>query len=335
MSTDAVTWSPHETLAPDPESQRLDFFYFYLAVALLGVVGMVGNSIVLWLLTSSKELRKRLTTTLLINQSAIDLVSSVALSATYVYAMYPPATYTTRLDSVGCMLFDAKLLVFCTLNTSTFCLVLITLERFLMIVYPVQHRVWMAKWKLAAMATAAWIWGFFGNAAITIPFVWTEDGVCHLFIWPDKLLQGLFAVMYYACVFLIPGIFFVYAYIRMHWIIRKRRHSVHPNMNVNENRLSASQIHLTKICLMVTMAFIICWMPNQTYFMLFQIGHDLEYGGMFWLVTQYLCFINSCINPFIYAFKHVGIRAAFKGKFATGNKTEVQVIKTATRNTAL
>ncbi|ELU02678.1 hypothetical protein CAPTEDRAFT_199652 [Capitella teleta] len=311
---------PTEHASTEPTESAADgtgfvFRYFYLAVVLLGGVGFTGNSVVLWLLVSTKQLCKRLTTTLLINQSAVDLVSSVVLSVTYVYAMYPPTTYTSWLESLGCMLFDAKLFVFCTLNSSTFCLVLITLERYLMIVFPVRHRVWMERRKLVAMSTVAWIWGFFCNTIITVPFVWTEDRVCYLFIWPQKSLQNIVAVIYYICVFLAPACFFIYAYGHILWIISRRKHQIQPISNASQKKISSAQVNMTKTCVLVTLAFLLCWTPNQTYFMLFQIGYDLEYGGMFWLITQYLCFVNSCINPFIYAFKHAGIRAAIKTKF--------------------
>jgi len=62
--------------------------------------------------------------------------------------------------------------------------------------------------------------------------------------------------------------------------------------------------------IIVSVAFVICWFPNNIYFMIMdnamQTGTSLVYVG--YLPTIFLAYLNNCMNPFIYAMKHEGVK---------------------------
>ncbi|ELT94259.1 hypothetical protein CAPTEDRAFT_127027 [Capitella teleta] len=300
-------------------------YSFNVAVAVLSTAGIFGNIIVVLILVYYKNLRKKMTTTLILNQSVVDLTCSVFLLITYSYeAESPLQVYTSIGDGLVCLLLDAKYLVFCSLNASNLCLVVITLERYLMIVHPIMHRNWITKPRLVAMATCAWVLGFAWNTGPTIPFVYVKDGRCVLFRWPDRKLQSTFGVVYSTGTFLVPVFFFIVAYSHMLIVLSKRVTQVAGETNTN--KLSNAQVNVTKTMVVVTAVFLVCWTPNQIYYLLFNLGFNLRLGSPEWLVTQYLCFINCCCNPFIYAFKYDGVRSVlrkkmnnFRGQIHPGN----------------
>ena len=292
-------------------------YYFHVAVTLLSIVGISGNSIVVLVLVFHRHLRKKLTTVLILNQSVVDLTCSVLLLITYAYeAESPIKKYLTHADKVACLLLDAKLLLFCSLNASNLCLVVITMERYLMIVHPIKHRNWITKMRLVAMATAGWLLGWIWNAAPTIPYVWIAKRKCIAFRWPDKELQSTFGVVYTVGTFLLPVFFIVFAYSHMLIVLRKRSSQVGDVTN-NVKKLSSAQMNLTKTMVVVTVVFLLCWTPNQIYYLLYNLGFKLRLGSPSWLVTQYLCFINCCFNPFVYAYKYEGVKAVLKKKLCS------------------
>jgi len=57
--------------------------------------------------------------------------------------------------------------------------------------------------------------------------------------------------------------------------------------------------------LMICCGFIACWSLNEIYFFLSLINmYPVDFSGWFYHFTVVLVFLNSCINPFIYAAKY-------------------------------
>jgi len=56
--------------------------------------------------------------------------------------------------------------------------------------------------------------------------------------------------------------------------------------------------------MMVCLGFIVCWSSNQIIYFLSFIGYDISHSSWFLHFSAVLVYINSCINPFIYAAKY-------------------------------
>ena len=60
--------------------------------------------------------------------------------------------------------------------------------------------------------------------------------------------------------------------------------------------------------LIVSVAFIICWFPFNIYWMI--VDNTTQTSNLFigYFPTVFLAYLNICMNPFIYAMKHDGVR---------------------------
>jgi len=70
--------------------------------------------------------------------------------------------------------------------------------------------------------------------------------------------------------------------------------------------------------LMICCGFIGCWSPNQINTIVSYLGHTVDYTTWFYHFTVVMVFMNSCINPCIYAAKYrefqTGVRRLMRKK---------------------
>ena len=74
---------------------------------------------------------------------------------------------------------------------------------------------------------------------------------------------------------------------------------------------SKAQRNLTKIVVLATIGYFICWSPSQWYYFLFVIGVPLtDVDPAVYNFTITMVSVHFCINPFIYIFKYDEFRNA-------------------------
>jgi len=64
--------------------------------------------------------------------------------------------------------------------------------------------------------------------------------------------------------------------------------------------------------LLICCGFIVCWSPNQFYSIVSFFGGAVDFSTWFYHFTVVLVFVNSCVNPFIYAAKYREFQAGVR-----------------------
>jgi len=64
--------------------------------------------------------------------------------------------------------------------------------------------------------------------------------------------------------------------------------------------------------LMVCCGYIICWTPNGIYTFMMVINYITTIHSLFYNIIATMAFMNSCINPFIYAAKYRDFQAGVR-----------------------
>ncbi|ELT99238.1 hypothetical protein CAPTEDRAFT_201176 [Capitella teleta] len=280
--------------------------HFDLLVCLLGVVGLVGNAIVLVVMIGGKKTRRQITGSLIINQSLVDLCCALSVILTYGYNMKPMQRYDLRGREALCYLLVDKIMLFTLMNASTYSLMVITTERYLMIVTPIFHRNHFTRQRALLLVVLAWLAAYLWTSSPTLPTKFMdENGQCIPFVWGNVEAQKNFGITYVTATFFVPILLFALAYSHVGWVLRKKtvQVGIGPNAPGPETKLTRRQVNVTKTMVMVTSAFAMCWTPNQIYYLLFNLGYDLNFTSVGYLITLFMSFVNCCINPFIYAFK--------------------------------
>lgn len=62
--------------------------------------------------------------------------------------------------------------------------------------------------------------------------------------------------------------------------------------------------NMMKTLITVCVCFFLCWVCNQTFFFLGNIGIEMDYNSIFYDFTIACALTNSCINPVIYVLQY-------------------------------
>ena len=282
------------TSSPSPEPYQMNGL---IPVIVIGIFGVVGNGLVLFVLLWDKKSRGNQRNILILNQSLIDLLTSIDFIITFVSRGIPKSYKGTGVW--WCWLIDAELPMWSIISISTVNLMVITAERYMMVVHPAFYQNHVTKKVMYGSVVSVWISVTFINVVTTYPFARELEDVCQF----DVLITNVwFDNMYIVCYYIAPIVMFSTCYPRMIFVM-KRRLRVSPAEGQNHQGISKKQINLTNVMLSVSIVFIICWSPSLIILLLTYCGVENIYHIVYLYLTH-LIFINSCINPFLYAFQY-------------------------------
>ena len=167
-----------------------------------------------------------------------------------------------------------------------------------------------------------------------------DDGVCFLYaVWPSLLTSQIVAVVVVVVLVFLPASILIFVYGRIAWVLsRKANRDVISDINREDNKdkivdasreLRIKNYELAKrntIKTLVTVAvcFIICWTDNQVWFLLFNIGYEIQFDSVGYQVTVLMVCVNSTINPFIYLIQYKEYQAALKALICKKGRTMFQ-----------
>ncbi|ELU01551.1 hypothetical protein CAPTEDRAFT_72520, partial [Capitella teleta] len=272
---------------------------------LIGLIGMFGNGIVLLVIFRSRKTKKsRLHNAFVVNQTAMDLVSSVFLAMTFTYKMTPTVHMEGSAGLALCICLEGEGLLWIFLSASAFSLMSLTFERYIKIVFPIRHHTSFTDAKKATLLAMSWLVPFCWLLPFILVSTKTENGECsYQGFWPSAGLASFYGWTYIMMFYFIPFAFFIFSYGHMFWTLQKR------NVQVGENQqpgghVSKAQVNIIKTMVLVSACFAILWAPAQLYYFAYIIGlYPGEYLSLAYYIFNIICFTNSVINPFIYALK--------------------------------
>jgi len=194
-------------------------FYLRIAVIVMGVVGTAGNALILYALIASKQHKKQ---ALIVNQNVLDLASSIFLVIIYSVQITRP-----RLSGVLgywlCILLLSENPIWSATNASMVNLAIITIDRYLKVVYPVFSRKWIRPWVIKLAMAAAWFIGFAFNTIVVVFSSAVIDGDCHSYEIYNSQVESMIATLFYLGFFyFIILIIFIFCYWRILLAIRRQ-----------------------------------------------------------------------------------------------------------------
>jgi len=63
-----------------------------------------------------------------------------------------------------------------------------------------------------------------------------------------------------------------------------------------------------KTLLLVSLVFILCWAPIDTYIFLAYVGYNLDFYGTVAYLLLFISYFNLLLNPILYAYQYRSIR---------------------------
>ena len=138
---------------------------------------------------------------------------------------------------------------------------------------------------------SGFIWKMPTNVA-TSTMVRGKCGGMNTYTWPSPSVGRGVRVLGIVVEYILPLGLLIFFYTRILMVLKQKSAG-------NQQVKSQGQQNVIKTLILVTVAFIICWMPNQLLFLQFNLGGSINDRGWLYYTTVVLGFVNSCINPLV------------------------------------
>ena len=138
--------------------------------------------------------------------------------------------------------------------------------------------------------------------------------------WQSLLFSSIFGVFLITIQFIIPFIILIYCYGRIVWILSRRIDSNLQTSDTQTEKFLLARKNTIKTFLLVGLCFVICWSNNQVYYLMYNLGYNVDWNGIYFQFTVLMVFLNCTVNPFIYLIKYQDYQSALKKLFACGKK---------------
>ncbi|XP_071940996.1 galanin receptor type 2-like [Antedon mediterranea] len=295
------------------------------AFIIIGIIGILGNTLVLYVLRSVRSLQTN-TNVLILNQSIIDLCTCVVF---LMYYMSSPLVFdnTSTTTSIFCFFWESGYMYWSLSFASTANLICLNLQRYVSVLHSIKYKNSFTVKKARIVLAVPWLYGFIFLLYYGLSNEVNEKKVCvPIRSATASKIWGI-AVFISQCA--IPIICISIVYIRIVLFLRCHRVVSRSNIgigNTNGIGMAASKrrANVVKTLFLICGCYCICWTPNQLYYLYINIGEIEDYKkSTFFQVTLILVNFNACINPIIYTcnysqFKQ-GLAKSFKKSCCFGS----------------
>ena len=317
--------SEHTTQAPSATSS----VGFYAAVTaftvVTGIFMIAANGMVVAASYFSHALRKK--TFYFVSSLAVaDILTALVHSAVRCMVLVKDLAYPwLRHQEYNYCQTIVFFLVFPQLASITN-LLLMGLDRFVAICYPLKYNVLLSNSKCALLLIAAWLFSLLSGLT---SYIWHKeytDGFmdCQVTDADPYYYDFMVALPLYAITLIL-----IIMYTKMAFVIKKSTNMA-TGMELRANKQNSSENKITKMLFITLVVFALSWLP-QMIILHFVIRKKLPLATSY--VPYVIAYINSGMNFFIYTFGSVKYKAAFKKMCCCRqrqleNQTEITLSKT-------
>ena len=302
----------HSVLTTDQNDDSDNEVDSRVAMMVIGSLGLIGNGFVVFVIFSFTKMRRKVPNLFIINQSAIDFVVGIVLigDAATKYVSGYTVELTGTLGDFYCKIWISRLLQWSMLVSSTYNLVAITIERYMMVVFPIKYKTAFTRKRATVAIVVVWLTGLCFNLTHLSTHV-VRDGICYYFSsYTSAAWQTTYGIATITFQFFIPMSIHIALYGHMVVVLKKRSKSVvHQQQQQQQqankdNKMNRAQKNLLKTQVIVTVCFFLCWAWNQLAFFVYNLGVHYDLTSKFHLFTIAAVNTNCCVNPFIYIAKY-------------------------------
>ena len=242
-----------------------------LGFLIIGGIGILSNVFAIFTLASSAKLHQKLVNSLIIHQSFVDMLASIALVGTaHIDGLDPHGLEGTHAD-IYCFFLMAKWPLWVMMNVSSFSLVFLNIERYICIVFPIYHHVNITRKKVLLLLPLVWCLGVIEQCLVSI-CVHTNDGICTIRPSYRQLfvVTGIISIVFH---FFLPLLLVVFLYghmlIRLKSTVQTKQNTSTANRNTV---IDKARKNVFKTMLLITLCYAICYVCNSIYITLFLVG---------------------------------------------------------------
>jgi allatostatin A receptor len=293
-------------------SERMTLIVSIIVPILFGiiiVIGLIGNALVVVVVSANKQMRST-TNLLIINLAIADLlfiIFCVPFTASdYVLTYWP-------FGDVWCKIVQYLIVV--TAHASVYTLVFMSLDRFLAVVHPIKSM--SVRTEHHAIKAISVLWVVIVVSAVPVYYThgerhydfFSEEHIVCIFL-NDEYEWAVFQISFFVTSFVLPLALICGLYL---CILKRLWRGVAPGGRVSaESRRGKKRV--TRMVVIVVVTFGFCWCPIQIILVLKSLNmyEITTFSVMAQIISHVLAYMNSCINPILYAYLSENFRKAFR-----------------------
>lgn len=303
--------------------------YIYITI---GIAGIFGNSLALVVLLGHKPLRRKPSNYFLINQCFIDLMVSVFLIPTTVV---DPTLLKGR---AACYAWKSRVIFLVLFLAAVYNITALTVERYVKIVHPFRHRIWVTKRRLKWAIVVSTVAGISLKTPYAVGGVmYLEGDVCPFQAYPTATLNTLAGFYNFSVEFILPLTVIAFCYTQMARSLRKNPQVIIAVGSVHSDAptMTRARKNILKILFYVVLVFVVCTSWKHAMILIKSVtGIRYELMGPKFNIGQILSYSVCAIDPFIYIFQYeefqIGLRKmllARKSKYASETPSSDETVK--------
>ena len=323
------------------ESQKIflvpvQWDWLSMARLVLAVIGILGNSLVIHVYRINKELKGKPTNMFIAALAVADLITSIAIIPFPMLSRVPQ----NASGSFYCKVVFTSNVMWISIVASIGTLTTLSVERYIAVGFPGRYKRIFTQKNTVIIVACIWLFGFAMNTFLLYE-TFVVDGQCeHINVSDD--FQLFLGVAIFLVEYLIPMIIMLATNIRTIQLLQKQSKSFGGNDGKNSPAVAMlrARRHIVYMLLIVIIAFIISWTPDNIAFLGFNLGlipNEFVYGDVYRTLVVW-AFTNSCYNPAIYIITNRNFRQAFYDLFQSRKRplaTSAQSKSTALFDTPL
>ncbi|KAF7658614.1 hypothetical protein LDENG_00010340 [Lucifuga dentata] len=265
------------------------------------VVGLLGNTLVIYVVARYAKM-KTVTNMYILNLALADelyILGIPFLGTQSVLSFWPFGEFLCKVY----MTADAM-----SQFTSTFCLTLMSIDRYLAVVHPIRSAKWRRSPVVKVFNCMVWVVSFLVVLPVTIySDVQEQFDSCNI-SWPESQAAWSTAFILYTCIlgFFAPLIVICLCYLLI--VIKVRSASVRAGLTKRRK----SERKVTRMVVIIVLVFVLCWLPFFTANIVNLVYTIPEKDAAVYFFLVILTYVNSCANPFLYGFLSQNFKQSFQ-----------------------
>ncbi|KAM9843716.1 somatostatin receptor type 5-like [Aulostomus maculatus] len=255
------------------------------------VVGLLGNTLAIFVVIRYAKM-KTMTNMYILNLALADelyILGIPFLGTNSLLSYWPYGDFFCKM----CMTADAM-----SQFTSTFCLTVMSIDRYLAVVHPIRSTKWRKLQVAKVFSCMVWVVSFLIVLPVTIfSHVQDEFNICNL-TWPEP--QNVWSIVFilYTSILGFFGPLVVISICYLLIVIKVRTAGARAGLTKRRK----SERKVTRMVVIIVLVFILCWLPffSTNIVNLFYIIPENQATAAVYFFSVILTYVNSCANPILY-----------------------------------
>ncbi|KAL4239049.1 Serpentine type 7TM GPCR chemoreceptor Srx [Mactra antiquata] len=306
FSSDNITTDNSTSAFLTPEWVTNEYISLILVAVLVPFI-LCSNILVIFCVVKFRRLQVP-TNFFIVSLATADIVIAITLPVYVIFELTPLQV----IDDTSCL--AAHRFMMTAGGVSILTLATIAYDRYIAIGYPLKYIQLMKRKKVFGMVLFSWTYSII-VCWIPVSLGWHGHVYHHALLCTDNVLDRQSRLLFLCAIFVPACAFILIYYFKIYRIARHHAHAIAAQENSIKNALERQFVKTdtkyAKTIGIIISVFLCLWLPYQVCLLVAYIGCKEQH---MW-VNNYLmlfAFLNSGVNPWVYAYKNNDFRSAYK-----------------------